>query len=727
MNMTKIVVCGLMAVPMLAEAMPSKADLDKVSPVVADLMKPEQDALKAGKKTKSEVADAALELVKQADGEAAKLLLAKGAFNLYVRDGQFDKALDTLKVMRTEVPDLTPQYLTNIIETSLKRVPKKNGGQLYQLLDETKTLARYQDELKKMEAQAKKRPADKALQTKLAEHYAVLGDWTKALEAFAKGEDAKAAQMAKDEQDGAKDAKAIADFWWGYPDKKGEEFEKSFKQHAATLYSQAVASGKLVGLNKVQCERRIEEAKIFGDAVYEAQAEAKDGLYCVIDLSGGPNATKYPVSYLNDVPKGGWTDEYRTTKLVLRKIPAGQDPLGRYTISKDFYIGIFEVTQKQWELVMGSNPARNKGDVLPVETVSWADIRGSSVAKVDGGLYEVGVNSFAGKLTHNTGMKGFDLPTEAQWEYATRSGTKGNCYFGERSLGEYGWYGKNSGGSTHSVGCKKPNDWGLYDVYGNVWERCLDCVTIDMLHGSDPIGVVNGKMCGNRGGQSGDPDRSCSSVARAGTNLCNAHGDRGFRLAIQPPFEPPKSGDAKVPVAVAGSEVAAVKTAEENGAAWRYSFGVSNGGWMKPEFDDRSWKEGKGMFADGSLVEDRRFTRIAKGKRTTWDSDQIWLRQSFSFDGKSRQNIEKVILRYFACADIKIYLNGEQIPISADGGNVHQNYDRGYVELDITEKAKKLLKLGKGNVLALHASNNSDHNRTYWIRYVDAGLSITTK
>lgn len=538
MNMTKLVVCGLLAVPMLAEAMPSKADLDAVSPVVADLMKPEQDALKAGKKTKSEVADAALELVKQADGEAAKLLLAKGAFNLYVRDGQFDKALDTLKIMRTEVPDSTPQYLANIIETSLKRVPKKNGGQLYQILDETKTLARYQDELKKLEAQAKKRPADKALQTKLAEHYAVLGDWTKALEAFAKGEDAKAAQMAKDEQDGAKDAKAIADYWWTYSDKKGEEFEKSFKQHAATLYSQAVASGKLVGLNKVQCERRIEEAKAFGEAVYEAQSEAKDGLYCVVDLSGGPNATKYPVSYLNDVPKGGWTDEYKTTKLVLRKIPAGQDPLGRYTISKDFYIGIFEVTQKQWELVMGNNPAKNKGDTLPVETVSWVEFRSAPLIAV--GCSDDDANSFTSRLVKRTGVPGFDLPTEAQWEYASRAGSKANCFFEGGNSGDYCWYNKISNSKTHSVGTKKPNDWGLYDVYGNVWERCLDCVTADMLKGSDPIGTVNGKMCGNRGGQSGDPEGRCSSVARAVSNLCNAHGDRGYRLAIQSAFEPSK-------------------------------------------------------------------------------------------------------------------------------------------------------------------------------------------
>ena len=103
-----------------------------------------------------------------------------------------------------------------------------------------------------------------------------------------------------------------------------------------------------------------------------SSVRAENGLYMVVDLSGGTSASNYPVSYLSGVPSDGWTDEYKTTKLVMRRIPAGTFTMGspsgelsrsdderqhRVTLTKDFYIGVFEVTQRQWELVMGTDPA----------------------------------------------------------------------------------------------------------------------------------------------------------------------------------------------------------------------------------------------------------------------------------------------------------------------------------------------------------------------------------
>jgi formylglycine-generating enzyme required for sulfatase activity len=133
----------------------------------------------------------------------------------------------------------------------------------------------------------------------------------------------------------------------------------------------------------------------------------------------------------------------------------------RVTISKHFYLQTTEVTQKQWKQVMGSNPSSFKdcGDDCPVDSVSWNDAQ-----------------EFIQKLNQMESGAKYRLPTEAEWEYACRAGSKGRFYFGdeEAKLGEYAWYGGNSGGKTHPVGKKKPNDWGLYDMYGNVFEWVED-------------------------------------------------------------------------------------------------------------------------------------------------------------------------------------------------------------------------------------------------------------
>ena len=299
-------------------------------------------------------------------------------------------------------------------------------------------------------------------------------------------------------------------------------------------------------------------------------------LYLVVDLSEGPTATNYPVSYLTEIPSGGWTDEYKTTKLVLRCIPAGtfimgspENELGRnatngenqrqVTLTKNFYVGVFEVTQRQWERVMGNwycyfvNPAYR--DSRPAEWFSYANIRGNNGAldwPADNAAHE---DSFIGKLRAKTGLI-FDLPTEAQWEYACRAGTTTALNSGKNltsstncpNMTEVGRYKHNGGadylgdeqesqndtsGGTAKVGSYLPNAWGLYDMHGNVAEWCLDWFGTN--HSSDavtdPKGPAEGEYRVFRGGSFIFDARSCRSAYRGKAEQAEVwYINLGFRI-----------------------------------------------------------------------------------------------------------------------------------------------------------------------------------------------------
>ena len=184
----------------------------------------------------------------------------------------------------------------------------------------------------------------------------------------------------------------------------------------------------------------------------------------------------------------------------------------RVTLTKGFWIGETEVTQAQWESVMGNNPSSFKGTDRPVEQVSWNDCQ-----------------KFIRKV--NVALKGgIRLPTEAEWEYACRAGTSGD-YGGTGNLEEMGWYSKNSGETTHPVAQKKPNAWGLYDMHGNVWEWCAD------WHGdypsgevTDPTGPRSGSYRVSRGGSWQVFFSDCRSAYRSGWGPDNRNNFIGFRI-----------------------------------------------------------------------------------------------------------------------------------------------------------------------------------------------------
>jgi len=160
-----------------------------------------------------------------------------------------------------------------------------------------------------------------------------------------------------------------------------------------------------------------------------------------------------------------------------------EQPVHQVTISKDFWMGRFDVTQRQWQEVMGDNPSLKKsaGPDAPVEQMSWLDVQ-SFLAKA---------NAMQSRWT-------LRLPTEAEWEYAARAGTTGEAY---GPLDQIAWYADNSGGTTHPVGQKKPNAFGLYDMLGNVWQWCADwSVPYSSEPATDPQGPSSGERHPTRGG-----------------------------------------------------------------------------------------------------------------------------------------------------------------------------------------------------------------------------------
>ena len=194
-----------------------------------------------------------------------------------------------------------------------------------------------------------------------------------------------------------------------------------------------------------------------------------------------------------------------------------EKPTHRVTLTNDYYIGKYEVTQALWQAVMGNNPSYFKGDNLPVEKVSWDDCQ-----------------EFISKLNRLTG-KTFRLPTEAEWEYAARGGKKsrGYQYSGSSNISDVAWYEDNSGSKTHAVGSKQANELGIYDMTGNVWEWCHDWYgKYSSSSQTNPTGATSGSIRVNRGGSWGSSAGLCRSSFRNYNSPDSRSVNLGLRLIL---------------------------------------------------------------------------------------------------------------------------------------------------------------------------------------------------
>ena len=321
-------------------------------------------------------------------------------------------------------------------------------------------------------------------------------------------------------------------------------------------------------------DQRINDGRV--RAVVKAWATNAPPDYCVVcllsdadiqtrqetDVTFNPIRRRYFVSS-NAVPGGVQDRMYKTDYLLLRKCPAagvvwrmgeaGSTSATTYPhkvrLTRDYYIGIYEVTYGQYKGIFGSAPTAWSSDnaegenkeIHPAMYVYWTDLRGNATSYPwpdanTNANHSVAATSFFGKLRTLSGIASFDLPTEAQWEYACRAGT-GTDYANGGNVTDMGWTKSNSAkgvtvdaysiyaASMHTVGLKQPNNWGLYDMHGNVGEHCLDWFADYDAEAADngdiaedPVGAATGTSKIVRGGDAEAVNSYAKSSSRTGRN-----------------------------------------------------------------------------------------------------------------------------------------------------------------------------------------------------------------
>jgi formylglycine-generating enzyme required for sulfatase activity len=212
-----------------------------------------------------------------------------------------------------------------------------------------------------------------------------------------------------------------------------------------------------------------------------------------------------------------------------------EEPIHTVTV-KSFSMGKYEVTQKEWQEIMGSNPSYFMGETLPVESISWYEvIEYCNKRSLKEGFTPVYRGS-GDNITCDWSANGYRLPTEAEWEFAAKGGTKDDYltyeYSGSNSADAVAWYIENSGRRTHPVGAKAANSLGIHDMTGNVWEWCWDWYGSYLSEAqTDPRGPVSGVDRVARGGSSwGGSGRSLRSALRSDVRPSGRGPDLGFRL-----------------------------------------------------------------------------------------------------------------------------------------------------------------------------------------------------
>jgi formylglycine-generating enzyme required for sulfatase activity len=396
----------------------------------------------------------------------------------------------------------------------------------------------------------------------------VRSQWPEGLKHLAAGSDeplkALAQQELKSTTASPEESAKLGDAWWNLSRAAGGRAREALMLRAGTWYQEAEA-GLPEGLVRVMVEKRLAEIEKLGREIPELHAGPPPAV-APLDAKQAKSIQarwarhlKVPVVQSNSIgmklvliPPGEF-DMGSPKELIDEELKAHGDdgwykahlvsegPQHRVRITKPYWLGATDVTQEEYRRVMGGNPSQFQGDPKrPVEQVSWDE-----------------AVEFCRRLSElpreKAAKRRYGLPTDAQWEYACRAGTTTHRYSGDDEAGlvDVAWFDKNEGGTTHPVEQKRPNAWGLYDMYGNVWEWCRDWQDMSYYAKSgtdDPAGPSGGWNRILRGGSWSYPARYCRSACRLGYPPRDRYGNLGFRAALVQPENPGEKSPAAAAV-----------------------------------------------------------------------------------------------------------------------------------------------------------------------------------
>ena len=512
--------CAIVAIAaQLAWAMPTKDEIRRVEPLMNELMSAYVKGYTANRKSANEVGDAAFHFVKDAQTEAAKYVLLKGAIHYYSLARNFDRAADALEALCAQISDVPPDEVESIASKALARAGNARALRLRNIQRVASEQAKAMIDISACKRELRKNPGDATALRGLAKAYVRFGDWPRALKVFSKlGIEAAIYECNPED---AKECNALkaADYWWGCSTKN----PAPYRAHAAELYRKAINEGLATGLMKTIVENRIAEAEspgvsmpVLSSSIAVPASVLRNGECRKLTLPGGVKMEMIyvaPGSFTMGSPEAEDGHEDDETQ-------------HRVTLTKGYWLGKYEVTQRQWESVMGDNPSIFKGPDRPVESISWDDCQ-KFIEKVDAASRR----QLGGEAR---------LPTEAEWEYACRAGTVTAYSWGDALNGDKancdGNYpcGTTVKGryrqETADVGSYSPNAWGFYDMHGNVWEWCSDWYGSYEGDATNPTGAASGVLRVLRGGGWLSLARSCRSALRYWFRPGDRDDDCGFRL-----------------------------------------------------------------------------------------------------------------------------------------------------------------------------------------------------
>ena len=501
--MKRLIVSIAATLALAAVAMPTNDEVKKAVPTVKELMNPLVAEFRSRKKSAVEVGETAMAYAKEADTEGAKFLLLKGAVWYFAQAKDDAKAVAAIAALGEQVKDLPPEVLRNdILKPAIDHVSEQNVPGLFAQFRS----ASAQMEIAKLASSIRRNRADEPTRRRYAELLVVTGDWKAALDIFAKLDDAKVVQAAKDEIGGTTLAPA-GDFWWNYTPTEATAAD-AIKAHAVALYRKAIAAGELTGLKKVVAEKRIASvpfADIFtvsgvggaGRATPTATsskelpvATSKRPDQLTLDLGGGVKME------MVGCPSGQFTK-------IVKQVPANQRWRGAKTVevTRPFWIGKYPVTIGEWERLMPKvKPlpgvkAKDMDPKVPVQILR-NDCMGDVSRKT--------MEEFMDKLTRKFKRQLppgyiFRLPTDAEWVFAIRANASdpndpfcsgeppkdrvlesyvlyedSEQYWLERGCDPSLFNKKDLLAPYIPVGQRKPNAWGIYDMGGCTPECMLD-------------------------------------------------------------------------------------------------------------------------------------------------------------------------------------------------------------------------------------------------------------